>query len=184
MRVSELKQKIQNGNLLVEEFVIKTYLPLTNKSIIAEQVCEDVIEFDDNGMAFVNRIQKTISVSLSILLNYCDVEIDEDTLSGELIEVLDLLFEKKLFSEIENKIGNDVFELDWAIDDEIDNLKVSHNSLEAVLANGVSKLIKVINDNTNPKQLKSLIKTVSKEFKGFDVSKLGSLQDLMKAVGK
>ncbi len=175
MNIKELKEKLQNGTLALGELNIKTYLPLLNKKILVDNICTDLIEYDENGLAFVNEIQKVISTAISILINYCDVEILEEDNMGDVIEVLDLLFETGDYYKIEELIGNDLDELLLAIDVEIENIKLRNNSLESIVAKGLNKIIEKL---PNDKQLKSLSKSVIKDINKLDWDKLPMLKEM------
>ncbi len=179
MNIKELKEKLQNNTLKLEELNIKTYLSLIRKKILVDNICTDLIEYDENGIAFVNEIQKKITFSVSTLLNYCNVEILEEDNMDDVIETLDLLFETGNYYEIEKYIGEDLDELLWAVETEIQNIKLRNNSLESIVAKGLNK---VVNTLPNDKQIKSIIRTASKEFQKFDPSKMKEIQEMMKVV--
>lgn len=177
MNIKELKEKLQNKILKPEELEIKKYLPLLNKKILVDNICADIVEYDENGIAFVNEIQKKISIAIAVLLNYCDVEILEEDNMGDIIETLDLLFETGKYSEIEEYIGNDLDELKLAIETEIENIKLRNNSLESIVAKGLNK---IINTLPNDKQIKKLMAEIPKQINKIKPEQLGLIKDMVK----
>lgn len=181
MKFLELKQKLIDNTFDIADLDVKTYLPLIEKKVIVRQVCEDIVEYED-GMAFDDYTQKIISKTLAVLLNYCQLEVDENTTNGDIIDVIDLLFEKGIYNKIEEKIGDDLREFCWTIDEMIDNIKFKNNNIEGILARGINKIADIINTNLNSKQIKSIIKLASKEFKNFQPEKLQTLNDMLNMV--
>jgi len=179
MQISELKTKLEEKTFKIEELNIKSYLPLLHKRVVVNQILDDIISYDENGLAFVDNTQKTITVSLSVLLNYCDIELSENPDTNDIIDVLDLLFENNTYEEIQNKIGNDVYDLLWLVDEEVENLKMKKNSLESIVAKGINALLLKI---PSDKELAKLIKTASKEFQKFDPQKMKHVQEMIKVV--
>ncbi len=177
MNIKELKEKLQDNALKLEELNIKTYLPLLNKKILVDNICTDLIEYDENGLAFVNEVQKKISISIAVLLNFCDIEILEEDNIDDVIETLDLLFETGKYSEIEEYIGDDLFELLCAVEAEIENIKLRNNSLESIVAKGLNK---IINTLPNDKQIKKLIAEVPKQLNKIKPEQLGLIKDMIK----
>lgn len=180
MNIKELKEKLQNDGFIdFGELHIKTYLPLIHKKILVDNICTDLIEYDENSLAFVNEIQKKISISVAVLLNYCNVEIlEEDNMDG-VIETLDLLFETGKYSEIEEYIGNDLDELKLAIETEIENIKLRNNSLESIVAKGLNKIIEKLPDK---KQIRSLSKSLIKDINKLEPEKLKYVNEMVDAI--
>ena len=177
MKLKELKEQL-NENFHVYSLEVVKYLPLIQKQQIARQAVEDLVYYE-NGIAYVDRTQKTVTLGIALLMHYCNVEIEEDDNSVELIDVLDVLIKHGFYNEIEKMIGDDLVEFYAIVDDMIENEKVKNNSLEAVLAKGLTKFVEVVDKNTSPKQIKSLIKALSKEFKGFEPGKMKELQNML-----
>ncbi|HHX70065.1 MAG TPA: hypothetical protein GX708_18705 [Gallicola sp.] len=178
MNIKELKEKLQNDGFIdFGELHIKTYLPLIHKKILVDNICTDLIEYDENGLAFVNEIQKKISISVAVLINFCDIEILEEDNMDDVIETLDLLFETGKYSEIEEYIGNDLDELKLAIETEIENIKLRNNSLESIVAKGLNK---IINTLPNDKQIKKLIAEIPKQINKIKPEQLGLIKDMVK----
>ncbi len=181
MLFSELQSKLQNDNdaLWIGELNIKKYLPLLHKKVLVNQICDDVIFYDENGMAYVDYIQKQISTYLVVLLNYCDLQMDEGMPVENIISILDSLIELGWYKRIEQIIGDDVYEFYCIIDEEIESIKERSNTVEAIIARGVNTLINKLPDD---KQIKSIIKVVSKELNKFDPEKLTQIKEMMKVV--
>lgn len=177
MNIKEIKEKLQNDTLKLEELNIKTYLPLLNKKILVDNICTDIIEYDENGLAFVNEVQKKITLCISTLLNFCDVEILEEDNMEDVIEVLDLLFESGKYNEIEGYIGSDLDELLWAVEAEIENIKLRNNSLESIVAKGLNK---IINTLPNDKQIKKLMAEIPKQINKIKPEQLRLIKDMVK----
>ncbi len=176
MNIKELKEKLQNDGFIdFGELHIKTYLPLIHKKILVDNICTDLIEYDENGLAFANEIQKKISISIAVLLNYCNIEILEEDNMDDVIETLDLLFKTGEYYKIEEYIGNDLDELKWAVETEIENIKLRNNSLESIVAKGLNKLVEKL---PNDKQLKSLSKSVIKDINKLDWDKVPMLKEM------
>lgn len=177
MNIKELKEKLQNDGFIdFGELNIKTYLPLLNKKILIDNICTDLVEYDENGMAFVNEIQKKISIAIAVLLNYCDVEILEEDNMDDIIETLDLLFKTGEYYKIEEYIGNDLSELLWAVETEIENIKLRNNSLESIVAKGLNKIIEKLPDK---KQIRSLSKSLIKDINKLEPEKLKYVNEMV-----
>lgn len=185
MNIKELKenlQNIENTASFMDEIPTRNYLPIFTKKYLVNSVCSDVVEFDENGLAYVDEIQKKISISIVTLIHYCDIEMTQDTdedNADDIVETLDLLYETGVYNCIEEYIGEDLNELKLAVETEIENIKLRNNSLESIVAKGLSK---IVNTLPNDKQIKSIIKTASKEFQKFEPSKMKEIQEMMKVV--
>lgn len=178
MLLNELKTKIEDGSFKLEELSIKSYLPLIHKSVLCEQVCEDVISYDENGLAFLDPVQQKISITLATLLNYCDLETGELS-TGEIIDVIDFLFEKKVYEKIEKAIGDDGGDLYWMIEEAISSVLERSNSIYALLAKGINALVAKMPDE---KGIAKIIRLASKELRNLDPDKIQflgkALQDI------
>lgn len=177
MLLSELKENIYKAEI-VDKLEIKTYLPMFTKQLKIEKICglngneNTGVIYYENGLALVDNLNKKIACMLVVLTDYCNVEIDDGILVEEIVEILDLLIESGLYKKILDKIGNDVIEFMWELEDEIDNIRFKNNSIEAILSKALDKVIEVIDRNSNPKELKALAKSVVKEFQKLDLNKL------------
>ena len=164
MLFSELKEKIGNGFFDVGELEVKKYLPLLTKGYAVKQACEDILSYDDNGLAYVPQYQKRISRCIAMLLYYTNLEIPEDMMMDEVVDVIDLLMERGLYKQILDEIGDDYCDFYWMLDDELDSIISRNNSIEAVVAKGINKLIEKV---PTDKQIKSIIKAVKSNPKAY-----------------
>jgi hypothetical protein len=167
MLFSELKINIDNKTFNISDLNIKTYIPIFEKKIMIDKICEDIISYE-NGIAYVDNIQKKVSISLSVLLNYCDLDIDVE--KSDILDMLDLLFEKGIYKDIEEQIGEDLNEFYLGIEAEIENIKIRNNSMEAIFAKGVNDLTTIVyglidripDEKTVQKFIKSNVKLLPK----------------------
>lgn len=172
----ELITKIKKNNLVIDDLKIKRYLPLLDKSIVVKQICDSAVYYDQNGLAYIDMVQKKISICMTVLLNYCNISIGNLEVD-KTIDVIDVLLESKFYNKIEEAIGDDLSEFHYMIDVELSNIIDRNNSIQAILAKGINTLIQKMPDE---KGLTKIIKLISKEFKNFEPEKLTMMQDMLK----
>lgn len=174
---AELKILVQKKELFLSDLKIKTYLPLLDKSVAIKRVCESCIVYDEQGIAYVDSIQKKISTMLTVLLNYCSLS--ADGVVEETIDVLDTLLESGYYRQIEETIGNDLHDFYYMIEAELANMLERNNSVEGILAKGINALVQKM---PNTKEVQKIVKSGFKELKNFDPEKLTMMQNMLKTI--
>jgi len=177
MKITELKEKIELGNLFDELGIeIKNYLPFVEKTLLVEDLIEACIEITDNNMKKINYVQKQLHWDLFIVMNYTNIELDADDITGQ----YDFLKENGIMHGVMNRIEkSEYFELEGLFEDSLRQEIRIANSIEGVIANSVQSLIAKIPEG---KQLDKWINKFSKTLKDFDPSKYTQLQDMLKNV--
>jgi hypothetical protein len=175
MRVFEIKELLKEGKSLSDLIQLKSYIPFVEKKILCDKIIEGSL-YEENGMLLCNYYDKKLFIEISIINNYTDIELDEENIVGD----YDILCELGITEYI---LENMNFEESFFIYEMIGNIikqkiKIT-NSVENILAKGLNTLL---NKLPNDKQIKSIIKTASKELQKFEPEKLKSLQDMMKVV--
>jgi hypothetical protein len=181
MKVSEIKELYGQGKSqeVAEQIQIKKYISVGEKSLFIKNIIEQSLSENENGMSVCDYIQKNIAWDMNILLFYTDIELDgEDVVSD-----YDFLVESGVMKVIKDIIPeSEKYLLSDILYEEINQKINISNSIESIVLKGVTKLVEVIDKNTNPKQLKNLIKEAGKQFKDFDPSKLSQIQEMLKVV--
>ena len=176
MQVKELKEKLEKGKTIEELVDVKSYLPFVEKKMLCNSIIGDCLEEDD-GILMCDYFTKKIAMDIGFIVNYSDIELGED-----FVEEYDFLVENKVAQYIFSNIDEDEMLFMYSMVNEVLNEKLRINrSIESVLSKGMSMLIQRI---PTDKQIKSIIKLLSKELKTFEPEKLKSLQDMMKSISK
>jgi hypothetical protein len=174
----------ENGNNILwftKEGGLKTYLPITIKQLMVEEIMDVCTETNENGTITINFLNKKINTDFLILCNYCDVQIEEENiniinnvdeleltdeeLESELLkesifEYYDYLEQYEIIDQVKSLVGKDVKIIEEFLEAEINNMKFVHNSIESVLATGLKAIVDKVAD---PKTMKGIISTLSKE---------------------
>jgi isochorismate hydrolase len=143
MKVSELKNKIENKEIEIENIEIKSYIPIVMKEYIIGCMLEAITE-DENGM---KKISPSINEMLKTKLMfkaYADIDFDEQKAP----ESYDYLNTSGIYEHINSilKYMNDYRLFSKMIDDAIEQEIETSNSVSAVLSKKTDKLINVVSE--------------------------------------
>lgn len=175
MKVQEIKERFENQEALENTIHIIPYLSIAAKSLLVNDILEYILSYTDDGLLKINFVDKQIAINLA-LLRYTDIEIDIENYLND----YDILAELNAFSFIKSKVNTDFWILDEIIEDEITQRVELQNGIVSVINRGIGKLIELIDTNTNPKVLQTLIKTLGEEFANLQPEKMGFLTDVLK----
>lgn len=169
-------------NFKNEDLIIKEYISLLNKKTMIDNIL--LVSFvEENGLYKIDPIMNELFKVLTIFVNYTEgVEIPDLYIKNENSEILNLEVAFELYDYlIENGIydklatdNNDILSfcelLETAINDKLKNL----DSIESIIANGIDKLLKLLDKNTSPKEMKKIITQLGK----MDLDKVPMLKQI------
>lgn len=167
MQVKELKEKLEKDSTIGKFVRTKGYLGFVEKKVLCEKVVKGCL-IEENGIMMCDHFSKKLTTDIQLVVSYSNLEFGKDFV-GE----YDYLAENKVLEHVLNKIDENEKKFICDMADKVieEKLRVN-NSVEAILAKGIEKLIKKLPDD---KQMKSLIKAFSKEFKDFDIGKMETI---------
>lgn len=160
MLISELKEKLESGKPLEELLEVKSYLSVSLKKVIADNIVERSVEIDQNAIMQVNYFNKKMLRDMLLIVEYSNLEFSDE---GS-IEEYDYLCENKILDKIIGLIPES--EIDF-IDDlvhyELKQKVELNNSLTNIVAKSLNDLINKIPDQKSiTKTLNSLPKILNK----------------------
>lgn len=170
----KLQDAVEDFNLVT----IEKYIPYAAKVGIVSNVIEVCVSTDDSGFKRVNPAEKKLMLDISICTNATNIEF-----SDEIISEYDLLKSSGLLRHIYTELSkaesseDDVWEISCFVDEKIDEIVKVENGIEMVLAKGIEKLIDRL---PTDKQLKSLSKSLVKDLKNLDFSKMPDIMNAIK----
>ena len=175
MKISELKQQIEEGKNYKDIIEFISYIPFVKKKIMCESIADSCIK-EENGMITCDHCMKQLTTDIMLINNYTNLEFNEESY----VEEYDYLCENDILNYIVDKINEtETYFIQDMVWEEIENRMRVSNSIEGILTRGVNKIADIINTNLNSKQIKSIIKLASKEFKNFQPEKLQILNDML-----
>lgn len=171
INVTEIVEKIKKG--VKNPFggvEVKQFLPIRVKSLICEEIAnQSIVEKD--GMKILDLITYELALDLYLVTYYTNVEIGEEYDVACEFGILDMLKQQMNPKEIEFIEKHSMH----LIESEIS----TYNSVGGVLHRNLQELISKL---PTDKQIKSIIKTASKELQKFDPNKLKQVQELSRLV--
>jgi len=170
IKVAEIIEKIKNGDeSILKEIKIKSYLPISTKRLMCEEIAKNSI-IEQDGMKIKDSIAYGIAFDLIITSFYSNVDIDEH---------YDEACEYKIIDFIKENMNQD--ERDFisehsyhTIRNEID----TYNSLAGVINRNLTNFINIVEKNTSPKAIKSILKEAQK----LDLNKLPMIKQLVETL--
>jgi len=175
MKISELKQQIEEGKNYKDIIEFISYLSFVKKKILCDSIVDSCIK-EENDMVICDNYMKRLTTDIMLVNNYTNLEFNEDGY----VEEYDYLCENDILNYIVDKINEtETYFIQDMVWEEIENRMRVSNSIEGILTRGVNKIADIINTNLNSKQIKSIIKLASKEFKNFQPEKLQILNDML-----
>ena len=181
--------QIKENPSLIKEIRVKKYLPIANKQITIcgfngedgkryEGIVEMCLKQNEDGLHYIDFIDKEIVMVLSIVQAYCADSIEFDDI--EVDSMYDFYVESGLWKYIIYNISEDEYKQFVGFVEEIlaQEMKL-RNSIEGIVSSGINKLIDKI---PTDKQLKSLAKSLVKDMKGFNWDSLPMLKEIYQSL--
>ena len=171
IKVAELIEKYKNGDCFENLIQIKPYLSIATKRLICEEIAKNSI-VEQNGMKVKDSISYEIAFDLVITFFYSNVDIDEYYDEACEYKIIDYIKENMNQSE-RDFISEHSY---YIVRNEID----TYNSLAGVINRNLTNFINVIEKNTNPKAIKSILKEAQK----LDLDKMPMIKQLVEALNR
>jgi len=170
INVIDIIEKIKNGNDNVFDGIqIKDYLPISTKRLMCEEITKNSI-IEQNGMKLKDSISYAIAFDLMVTSFYSNVDIDEN---------YDEACEYGIIKFIKENMNRN--ELDFIYEHSrrmIQNEINTHNSIAGVINRQLTKFINIIDKNTSPKAMKSILKEAQK----LDMDKIPMIKQLVETL--
>lgn len=175
MKISELKQQIEEGKNYKDIIEFISYIPFVKKKIMCESIADSCIK-EENGMIICDHCMKQLTTDIMLINNYTNLEFNEESY----VEEYDYLCENDIVDYVVGKIKkSETYFIQDMVWEEIENRMRINNTIEGILNRGLNKLADIINNNLDPKKINKLIKTVAKELRSLDFDKLEGLKGIM-----
>lgn len=170
IKVTEIIEKIKNGNDNgFDGIQIKDYLPVSTKRLICEEIAKNSI-VEQDGMKVKDSIAFTIAFDLMIVQFYSNVDIDEHYDEACEYGIIDYIKDNMNLDEREFISEHSYY----MIRNEIN----THNSIAGVINRQLTKFINIIDKNTSPKAMKSILKEAQK----LDMDKIPMIKQLVETL--
>lgn len=170
IKVTEIIEKIKNGNdNAFDGIQIKDYLPISTKRLICEEIAKNSI-IEQDGMKIKDSIAYEIAFDLVIVSFYTNVDIDEHYDEACEYKIIDFI-KANMNQNERDFISEHSFNM---IQHEIN----THNSIAGVINRNLTNFINVIEKNTNPKAIKSILKEAQK----LDLDKMPMIKQLVETL--
>ncbi len=169
IKVAELIEKYKNGDCFENLIQIKPYLPIATKRLICEEIAKNSI-IEQDGMKIKDSIAYEIAFDLIIVSFYTNVDIDEHYDEACEYKIIDFI--KATMNQDERDFISE--HSYYMIQNEINN----HNSIAGVINRQLTKFINIIDKNTSPKAMKSILKEAQK----LDLDKIPMIKQLVETL--
>jgi hypothetical protein len=170
INVIDIIEKIKNGNdNAFDGIQIKDYLPIATKRLMCEEIAKNSI-VEQNGMKIKDSIAYGIAFDLIITSFYSNVDIDEHYDEACEYKIIDFIKENMNQNE-RDFISEHSYHM-------IRNELEIHNSLVGVINRNLTNFINIIEKNTSPKAIKSILKEAQK----LDLNKLPMIKQLVETL--
>jgi len=150
----------------------KTYLPLMEKELIINKIIDTIVDYDENNLVKIDFIHLDFFFDLEILKSYFSIEIPKDIETKVLLNAYDYLCENDILSQLKTRIDEDYEYLVGLLDKEIKQKVENNNSISAVLAKTLNKLVDKL---PSDKDLSKLIKEIPKQINKINPSNLEAI---------
>jgi len=172
INVIDIIEKIKNGNdNAFDGIQIKDYLPIATKRLMCEEIAKNSI-VEQNGMKIKDSISYAIAFDLMVTSFYSNVDIDEHYDEACEYKIIDFIKEN-MNQEERDFISEHSYHM---IRNEID----TYNSLAGVINRNLTNFINVVEKNTNPKAIKSILKEAQK----LDLDKMPMIKQLVETLNR
>ncbi len=181
MDISELR-KLHEENGDYGDIKVREYISIANISLLSKDIANGCTEVTPDGMLEVNFINKKLNTDIAIMFYYADIEFPD----GEnVVANYDWAIESGLYDTVISNVNDkQLFFIYRLIEDEIEQLKVMANSVEASVAKAVIAVEKGINaiieKLPSSEEMKELAGDVSDKVNNFDPNKLEVIGGLLK----
>lgn len=170
IKVTEIIEKIKNGNdNAFDGIQIKDYLPISTKRLMCEEIAKNSI-IEQDGMKIKDSIAYEIAFDLIIVSFYTNVDIDENYDEACEYKIIDFI--KENMNQSERKFISE--HSHYMIQNEIN----THNSIAGIINRQLTKFINIIDKNTSPKAMKSILKEAQK----LDLDKIPMIKQLVETL--
>jgi hypothetical protein len=175
MLISELQEKLEQGESFDNIVEIKNYLPFVHKQIMINNILKACLQTDENSIMTCDNFAKKMAKDMQYVVNFTNLEFSDD-----FMEEYEYLVSNKLIKNITAYIDSDeLIFIDNILDKEIEQRININNSLSNIIAINLNKVIDKI---PTTKDLQKLIKTTKKELNTFDWNKIPELQKIFHEV--
>lgn len=141
----------------------KIYLPLMEKELIINKIIDTIVDVDENNLIKIDFIHLDFFFDLEILKSYFSIEIPKDIETINLLNAYDYLCENDIVSQLKTRIDEDYEYLIGLLDKEIKQKIENNNSLSAVLAKTLNKIVAKLPDEKGmQKMINSIPKAINK----------------------
>lgn len=170
INVTEIIEKVKNyDDSAFDKIQIKPYLPIATKRLICEEIAKNSI-IEQDGMKVKDSIAFTIAFDLMIVQFYSNVNIDERYDEACEYGIIDYIKDNMNQNEREFISEHSYY----MIQNEIN----THNSLTGVINRNLTNFINIVEKNTSPKSIKSILKEAQK----LDLNKLPMIKQLVETL--
>ena len=150
----------------------KTYLPLMEKELIINKIIDTIVDVDENNLIKIDFIHLDFFFDLEILKSYFSIEIPKDIDTKDLLNAYDYLCENDIVSQLKTRIDEDYEYLVGLLDKEIKQKIESNNSISAVLAKTLNKIVAKLPDE---KGMQKMINSIPKAINKIDKTNLEAI---------
>ena len=154
--------------------IIKKYSPISEKILVLNNLFNASLKKDAYDVEYVDYTLYDIMLNMARIIIYTDIDISDAIKEGTVLDVYDGFKEHDIFNRLDKLVGNDVLELELAMDNILRTYKESKMSTEHFVAknivkfgtvfgsavgNGLDKLADAVRDDV---AMKKLVKHVEK----------------------
>lgn len=150
----------------------KIYLPLMEKELIINKIIDTIVDVDENNLIKIDFIHLDFFFDLEILKSYFSIEIPKDIETINLLNAYDYLCENDIVSQLKTRIDEDYEYLVGLLDKEIKQKIENNNSLSAVLAKTLNKIVAKLPDE---KGMQKMINSIPKAINKIDKTNLEAI---------
>ena len=183
MLVSEIKERLENGEPIDALINIKPYLSHVEKKILSENIIKGSLDKNENDLVVCDFFNRELTKNIGIIVNYTDIEINND----EFLEDYDTLSELGIIDYVLNNMNkSDRYFIKDMVSKCIEQEINIGNSIESIAQKGINDLkviieegiAKIVEKLPSDKQIKSLSKTLIKDVNKLDWDKVPMLKQM------
>ena len=150
----------------------KIYLPLMEKELIINKIIDTIVDVDENNLIKIDFIHLDFFFDLEILKSYFSIEIPKDIDTKDLLNAYDYLCGNDILPQLKTRIDEDYEYLIGLLDKEIKQKIENNNSLSAVLAKTLNKIVAKLPDE---KGMQKMINSIPKAINKIDKTNLEAI---------
>ena len=174
MNILDLKTKTFEG------LELNSYVPLVMKQLIIdgddegnEGLASECIVVKDNGMKAIDIFAKEALISITLVREYTNIDLSSEELEG--YELIDIIIESGLVGTIVKEVP-DAKRFITMLEDKIKQELEGANTLPAVVANNLAKLVDKIPDDINAKWFEKMLKNLPKMINAIEPERMEVLK--------